>query len=239
MDVRNAPVNSFGALTLPRLSGGAQDALKLIALGTMLLDHTNKIVLHESAPALSWIGRLAFPLFAFLIAYNLERRNVRPHKYLLPLLISGLISQPFFAAAFLVPRVNIFFTLILGIGLWYAHRTLEGHGYGWSIWLVGLVFIGVNWWTDYPVLGCVIIPVWATILRDPTGLNWLAWGFVTLCLNIFLPESYVALLTVPLIILLAQALKNQPRLLPRERFLAYGFYPVHLLLLIVIRGIQK
>jgi TraX protein len=239
MDAQNAPSDSFGVLTLPRLSGGAQDALKLIALGAMLLDHTNKIVLNESAPALSWIGRLAFPLFAFLIAYNLEKRSVDPRRYALPLLISGLISQPFFAAAFHVPRVNIFFTLLLGIALWHLHRILEKRDYGWSIWLVGLVFVGLNWWTDYPILGCVIIPVWAAILRNPTGLNWLIWGFVTLCLNFFLPESYVALLTVPLILLLAQVLKDHLRLLTRERFLAYGFYPIHLLLLIAIRTIQK
>ncbi len=239
MDAQNAPSDPFGVLALPRLSGGAQDALKLIALATMLLDHTNKTVLHESAPALSWIGRLAFPLFAFLIAYNLEKRDVYPRKYVLPLLISGLISQPFFAAAFHVPRVNIFFTLILGIGLWYAHRTLEERGYGWGIWLVGLVFIGINWWTDYPILGCVIIPVWAALLRNPTGLNWLIWGFVTLCLNFFLPESYVALLVTPLIIFVAEAMRNRPRLFKRERFLMYAFYPVHLSALIIVREMLK
>jgi TraX protein len=239
MDAQNAPSDSFGVLTLPRLSGGAQDALKLIALGTMLLDHTNKIVLNESVPALSWIGRLAFPLFAFLIAYNLEKRGVNPRRYALPLLISGLISQPFFDAAFHVPRLNIFFTLLLGIALWHAHRVLEERGYGWSVWLVGLVFIGVNWWTDYPILGCAIIPVWAALLRNPSGLSWLIWGFVTLCLNFFLPESYIALLVAPLIILLGNALTNRSRLLKRERFLAYGFYPIHLFLLIAIRTVQK
>jgi TraX protein len=239
MEAQNTPSVSFGVLTLPRLSGGAQDALKLIALGTMLLDHTNRTVLHESAPALSWIGRLAFPLFAFLIAYNLEKRSVDPRRYVLPLLIFGLISQPFFAAAFHVPRVNIFFTLILGIGLWYAQRTLEERGYGWGIWLVGLPFLALNWWTDYPILGCVIIPVWAALLRNPSGVAWLSWGFVTLCLNFFLPESYVALLVAPLIIVVANALKDRPRLFQKERFLMYAFYPVHLLVLVIIQVVLK
>jgi TraX protein len=236
---QDAPPFSFDAPALPFLSGGAQDVLKLVALGTMLLDHTNKAVLGESAPALSWIGRLSFPLFAFLIAYNLEKRSVSPRRYLLPLLICGLISQPFFAAAFHVPRLNIFFTLILGIGLWYAHRTLEERGYGWAIWLAALPFMALNWWTDYPILGCVIIPIWALLLRNPSGLAWLGWGFVTLSLNFFLPESYVGLLVAPLIILVAKALLNRPRLLARERFLMYGFYPVHLLVLVIIQSAIK
>jgi hypothetical protein len=230
---------SFVVPALPSLSSGAQDALKLIALGTMLLDHTNKTVLDGAAPALSWIGRLSFPLFAFLIAYNLEKRGVAPRRYMLPLLISGLISQPLFATAFHTQRLNIFFTLILGIGLWYTHRTLKERGYGWGIWLAALPFIVLNYWMDYPILGCLIIPAWAALLRNPSGLAWLGWGFVTLWLNVLMPESLVALLVAPLIVVVAVALKDRPRLFKRERFLMYAFYPVHLLALVVIRSALK
>ncbi len=240
MDAQIKPFNLWPVLSLPPLSGGAQDALKLTALGLMLLDHTNKVVLDGSAPALSWVARLAFPLFAFLIAYNLEVRRVNPRRYVLPLLICGLISQPFYIIAFHSSFADIFFTLTLGIGLWSTQRTLEQRGYGWAIWLAAIPFMAVNVWTEYALFGCLIIPIWAALLRNPANLMmWLAWGFVTLGLNSFMPESFVALFVPLVVIVVSRALRDRPRLLVRERFLAYGFYPAHLLALIVIRAVLK
>ena len=240
MDSQSTQPIRLPVLAFPRLSGGAQDALKLTALGLMLLDHTNKVVLAGNAPALSWAARIAFPLFAFLIAYNLQVRSVNPRRYVLPLLICGLISQPIYVIAFHTPYANIFFTLILGIGLWFAQRNLEQRGYGWAIWLVAIPFVAINVWTEYALFGCLMVPIWAALLRKPAGLPmWLAWGFVTLGLNGFLPESFMALL-VPLVVMAtARVLQNRPRLLARERFLAYGFYPAHLLALVIIRDVLK
>jgi TraX protein len=240
MSFQSARPVHFTIPALPKLSGGAQDALKLTALGLMLLDHTNKVVLHESTPALSWIARLAFPLFAFLIAYNLEVRRVNPRRYFVPLLICGLISQPFYILAFHNSFADIFFTLILGVGLWSTQRTLEKRGYGWAVWLAALPFVAVNVWTEYALFGCLIIPIWAALLRNSSDLMmWFTWGFVTLGLNGFMPESFVALLA-PLVVLAAsRVLRNHPRLFTRERFLAYGFYPVHLIVLVVARYALK
>ena len=61
--------------TVPRLelSSGSLEALKWLALLLMTLDHVNKHLLHASVPELFAAGRLALPLFGFVLGYNLAR----------------------------------------------------------------------------------------------------------------------------------------------------------------------
>ena len=55
------------------LSSGTLEALKWLALMLMTLDHVNKHLLHASVPELFAAGRLALPLFGFVLGYNLAR----------------------------------------------------------------------------------------------------------------------------------------------------------------------
>jgi hypothetical protein len=64
------PVSTAPALVL---SSGTLEALKWLALVLMTLDHVNKHLLHAAAPQLFAAGRLALPLFAFVLGYNLAR----------------------------------------------------------------------------------------------------------------------------------------------------------------------
>ena len=59
--------------TAPRLelSSGSLEALKWLALLLMTLDHVNKHLMHASVPELFAAGRLALPLFGFVLGYNL------------------------------------------------------------------------------------------------------------------------------------------------------------------------
>jgi hypothetical protein len=61
--------------TAPRLelSSGSLEVLKWLALLLMTLDHVNKHLLHASVPELFAVGRLALPLFGFVLGYNLAR----------------------------------------------------------------------------------------------------------------------------------------------------------------------
>ena len=55
------------------LSSGTLEALKWLALLLMTFDHVNKHLLHASVPELFAAGRLAMPLFGFVLGYNLAR----------------------------------------------------------------------------------------------------------------------------------------------------------------------
>lgn len=90
--------------------------LKLIAIITMTIDHSGAI-LFEDVNILRIIGRLSFPIFAFLIANGYSyTKDIK--KYMMRLFILSIISQyPFMIAFDLFDTVslNIFFTLFLGL----------------------------------------------------------------------------------------------------------------------------
>ena len=87
----------------------------------MTIDHIGAILFPEYI-VLRIIGRLAFPLFCYLIVLGVEStRNIR--NYFIRLLIFGFISQvPFYLALGYEPfeSLNIFFTLSFGI-LFFIH----------------------------------------------------------------------------------------------------------------------
>ena len=93
-----------------------REMLKWLAIITMTVDHVGA-VLYQDFTVLRWIGRLAFPLFAYLLILGMENtRNVR--KYFVRLFVFALVSQvPFFLAIDYAPFefLNIFFTLTSGL----------------------------------------------------------------------------------------------------------------------------
>jgi len=63
------------SMQLPHVavSDGTLEALKWLALLLMVADHTNKYLLHDASHTLFNAGRIAMPLFVFVLAYNLAR----------------------------------------------------------------------------------------------------------------------------------------------------------------------
>ena len=80
--------------------------LKLIAMITMLMDHTGKMFFsrYQIMPIfgryqiMRIIGRMAFPIYAYCIAVGCVYSHDRL-KYLSRIVLIGLISQPFYAVA--------------------------------------------------------------------------------------------------------------------------------------------
>lgn len=70
--------------------------LKLLAVITMVADHTGKMFFKSTLMRI--VGRLAFPIFAYCIAAGCV--YTKNHlKYLSRMVLTGLISQPFYAVA--------------------------------------------------------------------------------------------------------------------------------------------
>ena len=71
--------------------------LKLIALVFMFVDHSGK-VLFNNMTEMRTLGRIAFPIYVWCMIVGFYRtRNV--HRYLLRILLVGLISQPLYLLA--------------------------------------------------------------------------------------------------------------------------------------------
>ncbi len=109
--------------------------IKLVAVFFMIVDHAGKLFFssNPAIPEMRILGRIAFPLFAWGIVVGCEyTKNI--WKYLLRILLTGIISQPIFMLALRHPwnnvslndpatwfavgrwgELNIFFTLFLGL----------------------------------------------------------------------------------------------------------------------------
>ena len=90
---------ALSAVFAPKDVGLNRDTslLKLVAMISMLLDHTGKMFFSQYQ-IMRIMGRLAFPIYAYCIAVGCVYSRDR-FKYLSRIVLVGLISQPFYAVA--------------------------------------------------------------------------------------------------------------------------------------------
>ena len=100
----------------------SSNALKIIAMLSMLVDHTG-FVFFPGQLMFRYVGRIAFPIYCFLLTEGFfHTRNV--YRYMARMGVFALISEiPFNLGLYhtLVYRwnVNVFFTLFLGLAVMY------------------------------------------------------------------------------------------------------------------------
>jgi hypothetical protein len=218
---------------IPRLTSGQQEALKWLAIFTMTIDHINALLFNYSEPAMLWIGRLAFPLFAFLIAYNLVVRSVKPTRYLYPLILFAVCTQPVTWLVWNIWRGNIFMTLALGVLFVGLQRMAAKRMPVWLSYLVTALLIAIPaLHVDYGIIGVFLIPAGVFFLEHPRPLLLVALGFYLLAVNTFGPYSVMPLFLVPMIYFLTRLELPLRRTNP---WFFYLFYPGHLLMLEVIQ----
>lgn len=95
--------------------GFSGNALKLLATVSMLLDHTGAI-LFPQVLALRLVGRLAFPIYAFMVAQGCKYTRSML-RYFLSMFSLGVVCQLVYAFAAPVDRFNILLTFSVSIAL--------------------------------------------------------------------------------------------------------------------------
>jgi hypothetical protein len=213
-----------------------RDLLKWLALITMTIDHVG-LVLYPQVQILRMIGRLAFPLFAYLLVLGMESTH-DPRRYFYRMLGFAIISQIPFAVANEIPiwqNLNIFFTLSLGVVFIYY---LDLNNVLLIVPFAASIVVPV----DYGVYGLATILFLHEIRRfKRTGLIFLV--ALNLLLIPFSSIQPLALLALPIILLHNGGRLNftmfrkgtKYSLLTRYFF--YAYYPIHLLVLSLIRAI--
>ena len=113
--------------------------LKIIASICMLFDHTGAVFTASTPLFFRWIGRIAFPIYAYMIAQGCKHTN-NIDKYLLRLGIFALISEIPFDIAFMhyytmdgalnlginfLRNTNVFYTLFLGVACISIYEKLK------------------------------------------------------------------------------------------------------------------
>lgn len=212
------------------LSGSA---LKLIAVVSMICDHVAKFWLLPAGligrnaymVMSAGMGRIAFPLFAFLLVEGfLHTRNVR--KYALNLGVFALLTTiPWnlvHGSILYHERLNVLFTLLLGLmAIWGLGRLK-----GWKTFLCVTLslFLAYVLRTEYGIMGLITI-VLLYALRGHREYQALS---VFGCLFKGKTTSGL-LLAMPLILMY-----NGERGFIRGRvwkYVFYSIYPLHLLLI--------
>ena len=222
--------------------------LKVIALISMACDHSS-YVLFGHFSFLNYIGRIAFPIFAFQISEGyIHTKNLK--NYLLRLFVFALISQaPFILFTSMYSdslNLNIFFTLFLGLIAITIFDKLYKLDYKNNILhylyvAIGLIFVAlISFFAtilhcDYGYYGIAIIFIFY-LLKEHKILMNLAFIICTVLYylrNLLYSsnfEIYLWIIVFTCLPLVFINLYNNKKGKDTKYFL-YLFYPIHLLIL--------
>ena len=231
-------------------------ALHIIAMLFMLMDHLWATLL----PAKEWLtcaGRVAFPIFAFMAVEGyFHTRSFK--KYILRMLLFAVLSEiPFdlmYGGTWFYPvHQNVLWTFLLGLlGVWLMEQVRK-KGKTWMYLLVcvlvvpaGLV-LGTLCMVDYYGVGVLTVFVfyflhgrkWWCFLGQLAALYWLnveLLGGLMYPVQLFGMEFELCQQGLALLALIPiwlyhgrQGYHSKP-----FQYLCYAFYPVHMLLLVVV-----
>ena len=223
--------------------GISQEILKLIACLTMLIDHTGTVFLPY--PILRIIGRIAFPIYAFLLCQGLMHTR-HPGKYLLRLLLVLVITElPFdflFHGGITFQYQNAMLTLLLGLLMGLCIRKTASRLMQLLL-VIPFALLAHIARGSYGSYGICIIALF--IFSPCTPHPRLTEALVLGTLGLFMSESAVLIFGIPipiqlfaLLALIPVALYNGKKSTasPVIQWSFYLFYPVHLIILFLLKA---
>ena len=231
-------------------------ALHIIAMTFMLMDHLWATLL----PAQDWltcIGRIAFPVFAFMTVEGyFHTHNLK--KYMLRLLLFALLSEiPFdlmYGGTWFYPiHQNVIWTLLMGLLGIHLMETVHKNQKRWVYVLtafvtvvLGMIF-GTLCMVDYYGVGVLTVFAfyffrgrrWWCLLGQFLALYWLnveLLGGLMYPVQLFGAEFEVCQQGLALLALIPvwlyrgrQGYHSKP-----FQYVCYAFYPVHMLVLVLV-----
>ena len=239
--ITTAPIPFSVPLSL-RLGGSA---LKVIAVLSMLADHCAYYLMEHGTPAYDMMrcfGRMAFPLFAFLIAEGFANTRNRL-RYLLTILGFAVISElPWYLLNGADSTHNVMFTLALGVVALSVFDRLCEHK--WLCCMSILLIAGVAHYSgvDYGWRGIMMIALFY-ILRRQTIEPWLsrhnvnypaqAMRQILFSFPLMAHYGIVGAILASAVIFLYDGTRGCIKG-AAAKYSFYAFYPVHMLIIAVI-----
>lgn len=214
--------------------------LKFLALLCMTVDHVG-MVFFPGQMIFRQIGRLAFPIFAYMIAEGCHHTH-RMGSYLGKMVIAGAVCQAVYFVFMdsLYQCVLVTFSLAIAL-IWLLKRAREknsGFWYFLSFCGIGAVYFvtemlasylpGTDYAVDYGFFG-VMLPVAVYLGRTKGEKLTLAATLLLALAMVTGTVQYYALLTVPLL-----ALYNGKRGKGLGKYFFYVYYPVHLVVIQIV-----
>lgn len=217
--------------------GLSGNQLKLIAMIAMTADHLGLIFFPQSV-ALRLIGRLAFPIYAYMIGEGCRHTRSMP-KYFGGVAAMAFACQMVYwlAQGSLYQSILVTFSLSIALCMLAEMATERGGILSWVVFGVGtaaVLFVteflpallpGTDYAVDYGFWG-VLLPVGVYLARDrKTSLAYTA-VFLALLAPELWEGQWFALAAIPLL-----ALYNGRRGKLNIKWLFYFYYPAHLAVL--------
>ena len=212
-----------------RLTG---NQLKLLALVTMTCDHIG-VTLFPQVLWLRIVGRLALPIFAYMIAEGCRHTHSRK-RYLLSIVAVAALCQAVYLVAMGSLYMCIMVTFSLSVALiylWDYAKTRPAPQGGFLVlaalcvaWILCEVplFPGTDFHIDYGIFG-VLLPV--LIYMGRSGLQAFAMAALGL---VFLNLSMGGIQWFSLLALIPLAFYDGTRGKAKLKHLFYIYYPAHL-----------
>ena len=221
--------------------------LRLLALASMMVDHAG-LALFPNIGAFRCVGRLAFPIYCFLLVQGfVHTRDLL--AYARRLMLFAILSEiPFdlliFGRIASGTEQNVLFSLLLGLLAVHGAHSLKKQpvlaaAYALILSMIAMIARVSFGWLPVALCMCfywfqenkprmafcaaLILSVYTlSLLLSGVALSWVL-------------VSFCSLLALPVI-----ALYNHQRGLrtPALTFLFYAAYPLHLLVLVVIRALR-
>lgn len=150
---------SYPLKPFPLLSGSA---LKIIAVLSMVTDHCAYYLLDESSVAyevMRCFGRIAFPVFAFLVAEGFAHTRNRMRYFLSLLLFAAISEVPWYLLNGADGTHNVMFTLALGVTALAAFERLREHRVLCCCSILLTAWLAAWLGTDYEWRGVLMVMV--------------------------------------------------------------------------------
>ncbi len=223
--------------------GLTNNQLKIIAIISMTIDHVGYILFPQYI-IFRIIGRLAFPIFAYMIAegYRYTRNKTR---YFLTLLISGVLFQAIYLILKHSWYMNILFTFSLSVITLFFVSHFDKKRNALSLILLIFEILSVvlmacylpniinGFKFDYGLLG-ILLPVFIYLLPSK-WLKLTALGLTVIFMSYYNGRIVLfALLSIPLL-----CLYNGKRGKANLKYFFYIFYPMHFVIIYLIYLIVK
>ncbi|WP_115553837.1 TraX family protein [Xanthomonas arboricola] len=208
------------------MTSGGREFLKWLAAVFMTGDHALKILGLGYVSGIAELGRVAFPLFALVLAYNLAQPNADIEKSVKRLFLWGIIASPVVAIAFQnVFPLNVLLSFALAAACILAIERRQ-----WTFLAVCVLLVPAA--VDYRWAGVAVVLGGWVFWRNPwqwrlsKGISALVLLVLPVSLICFFSDTFWALLALPLLLL---ARINIP--IPRTRSAFYFYYVGHLVFL--------
>lgn len=221
---------------MQKLKSNQIEFLKWIAIISMVIDHTGKVFFNNIF-IMDSIGRLAFPIFAFLLAHNYIYYSKNKVKYILRLFIFAVISQPIYYPVFHFHAGNILFTLSLGLAYIYGYEQikekLNNKSLYISLTLLTMIVFFLSFFVDYACFGIFFIFFTYLFIKGPSIKDLTLSGIFLYIANIGYPiRSIFGILSY---FIIKESYKINLKIKRTPKWFFYLFYPGHLLILYILK----